>query len=52
LRGAISEVITGVDIALGELPISACAGFAVGNGMVDVAELVRAVNDALNGCPK
>jgi hypothetical protein len=42
-----SEVVTGVARVLGELPASACGGFSEG---VDVAELVRAVNDTLQGC--
>ncbi len=46
----VAEVITGVDIVLGELPVSACPAFANGSGMVDIAQLVAGVKNALNGC--
>jgi hypothetical protein len=47
----IEELITGVDIALGTLPVSACTAFDFsGNGAVTVDEIIRAVNNALNGC--
>jgi uncharacterized repeat protein (TIGR01451 family) len=48
---AISEIITMVNIALGNLPISACvAGDADGSGTVEINEIIQAVNNALNGC--
>jgi hypothetical protein len=47
----INELVTGVDIALGTLPVSACSAFDFsGNGAVTVDEIIRAVNNALNGC--
>jgi len=49
---AINELITGVNIALGSLPLSNCPAFDQnGNGMVGINELIAAVNNALNGCP-
>jgi hypothetical protein len=49
----IDEIITGVDIALGNADISACENFdANGDGLVTVDEILTAVNNALNGCPE
>jgi len=49
---AISELITGVNIALGSADISTCPAFDPDHdGMVAISELVAAVNNALNGCP-
>ncbi len=48
----VDELITGVGIALGNLPLTACPAFDQDNdGEVSVNELVDAVNAALNGCP-
>jgi len=48
----IGELIMGVNIALGNSPVSACEAFdADGNGMVSIGELIQGVNNALNGCP-
>lgn len=47
----ISDLVTGVNIALGYQPISVCPAFDNGSGMVTVDVLIRAVNNALNGCP-
>jgi hypothetical protein len=48
----VSELIKGVNIALGSLPISVCPAFDTNNDQtVAVNELVAAVNAALNGCP-
>jgi CSLREA domain-containing protein len=47
---SISDLITGVDIALGNLPVSSCPAFENAEGQVDIAQLIRAVNNALNGC--
>jgi hypothetical protein len=44
----INEVITLVDIALGEQPISVCVQGT--KGSVNIADLVTAVNNALHGC--
>ncbi len=49
---AIDELITGVRIALGDAPVTACAAFdANADGSVGIEELVRAVTAALSGCP-
>ncbi|MBX3026534.1 hypothetical protein KF840_16640 [bacterium] len=49
---AINELIIGVNIALGEQPVSACPAFANGQGEVTIAQLILGVNNALNGCPE
>ena len=46
----ISELIVGVNIALGSLPVTACPAFENGQGAVDVAQLITSVNAALGGC--
>jgi len=47
----INELITGVNIALGSQPITACAAFdANHDDMVGINELIAAVNNALNQC--
>jgi hypothetical protein len=47
----VDEVITGVNIALGTLRLSACMPFdASGDGVVTIDEIVKAVNAALSGC--
>ncbi|HSP99998.1 MAG TPA: VCBS repeat-containing protein [Candidatus Dormibacteraeota bacterium] len=49
---AIDELIRGVNIALGDLELTACAAMDVGaDGAVSIAELIAAVNAALSGCP-
>jgi hypothetical protein len=48
----VGELITGVNIALGSEPVTACPAFdANNNHMVEVSELIAAVNAALSGCP-
>lgn len=48
---SIEELITGVNIALGALPLSQCRAFdANGDGQITIDELVDATNRALNGC--
>jgi hypothetical protein len=48
---AINELITGVNIALGATPLSACPSFDVnGDNMVGINELITAVNNALGTC--
>jgi uncharacterized protein (DUF2141 family) len=48
---AISELITQVNIALGNQPASTCSpGDTNEDGMIAVAELVTAVNRAVSGC--
>jgi hypothetical protein len=50
---SVDEILTGVNIALGNLNVSACDSFDVnGDGMVTVDEILAAVNAALNGCPE
>lgn len=52
--GAVTvvELVRGVNIALGKLPISDCLVFdRDGNKVVTVNEIVMGVNFALNGCP-
>ena len=48
----IAELIRGVNIALGNTPVSACPAFdRDGDGQVTVAELIAAVTASLAGCP-
>jgi hypothetical protein len=48
----ISELIRGVNIALGSLPVSSCPAFDTdSSGSVAVNELIAAVRAALDGCP-
>lgn len=47
---AVNELILGVNIALGALPISDCPSFADGQGQVTVGRLILAVGNALDGC--
>ena len=48
----IEEIIRGVNIALGTLPMSDCQAFdASGDGEVTIEELITGVNNALQGCP-
>jgi hypothetical protein len=47
----VTELIRGVNIALGDLPLAQCTAFDQnGDGEVAINELVAAVNSALNGC--
>ena len=47
----VNELVTGVNLALGRMPVSACGVFDVdGDGTVSIDELVGAVADALQGC--
>jgi hypothetical protein len=47
----VNELVTGVDMALGTLPLEACPQFdANGDLTVEIDELVAAVDDALRGC--
>jgi len=48
----VSELITGINIALGSAPVESCPSFdSNGSGDVTVDELVTAINNALTGCP-
>jgi YVTN family beta-propeller protein len=50
---SVDELLVGINIVLGNLPVSACASFgASGSAPLTVAELLAAVNNALNGCPE
>lgn len=51
-RVAINELVTGVAIALGNAPISACPSFDINaSNTVEVNELILGVNNLLGGCP-
>ena len=51
LSVAINEVITCVNIALGSSQLGTCSACdGNGDGMVSIAELITAVNNALSGC--
>jgi hypothetical protein len=48
----VNEIITMVNIALGNSPVSACpAGDADNSGDITINEIIAAVNNALNSCP-
>src|SRR5437879_732760 len=48
----VDELLHGVDIALGKLPLSGCAAFDTnGDGRVMIDELLSGVGGALGGCP-
>lgn len=48
----VDEILKGVNIALGTVPLSACSPFdRSADGKVTVDEIVSAVNSALVGCP-
>jgi CSLREA domain-containing protein len=47
---SINELITGVNITLGNLPVSACPAFENAEGTVDIAQIIKGVSNALNGC--
>ncbi len=49
---SIDELVLGVNVALGEAPPDACPAFpACAIGPVCIADLIRAVRNALEGCP-
>jgi hypothetical protein len=50
---AINELLTIIDVALGQAPVSMCEAADVdGNGSITVDEILAAVNTALNGCSR
>lgn len=50
-RVAVNELVLGVDILMRNRDLDVCPGLDLsGNGSVEVDELLRAVDDALNGC--
>ncbi len=49
---SIPGLIIGINIALGEDPLSRCPSFDInGDGRVRINEVIAAVRAALNGCP-
>jgi hypothetical protein len=46
----ITDLIIGVNIALGSESVTACKAFANADGQVNIAQLIQGVNNALNGC--
>lgn len=49
-RVPINELVLGVNIALEKRPVSACPAFADSEGVVNVSQLVKGVNNTLHGC--
>jgi len=47
---SINELIIGVNIALGTQPPSACPAFDNAGGTVDIAQLIKGVNNSLTDC--
>jgi len=47
---AINELVLGVNIVLGVEPETACPAFANSLELVDIAQLITGVNNALTGC--
>jgi hypothetical protein len=48
----INELITGVGMSLGRLPLSACLAFNPNNDdAISINELIQGVGNSLNGCP-
>jgi hypothetical protein len=48
---AIGDLITLVNIALGNVDASTCSSGIPPGAQVDIALIIRAVNSVLNGCP-
>jgi hypothetical protein len=49
---AVDEILVGINIALGALPLSQCPGFdANGDGEVAVDDVLAAIRALLDGCP-
>jgi hypothetical protein len=47
----VDEILTMVNVALGNAPVSACeSGGVGGDGRITVDEILAAVRNALNGC--
>jgi hypothetical protein len=47
----ISDLVLGVEIALGLASVSDCEAFANYAGVVNIRQLIQGVNNALTGCP-
>lgn len=50
-RVTVSELIVGVDIALGVQPVDACRAFEDAESQVNVSQLIKGIGNALGGCP-
>jgi FG-GAP-like repeat len=51
-RVAVGEIVVGVNLALGLLPLTACPIFdRDGNGAIQIDELIVAIDFSLRGCP-
>jgi len=46
----INDLVLGVNIVLGDQPPTACPAFEDAEGKVDIAQLIKGVRNALNGC--
>lgn len=46
----INDLVLGVNIVLGDQPATACPAFEDPEGKVEIAQLVKGVRNALNGC--
>jgi hypothetical protein len=46
----IDELTRGVNVALGTQPTTQCGSLADSQGVVTIAQLIKSVNNALNGC--
>lgn len=47
----VNELVTGINIALGQVALNVCLSFdADENGLVTIDELVRGINNTLRGC--
>jgi hypothetical protein len=47
---SISDLVTGVNIVLGNQPSTACPAFENPQSQVDIAQLIKGVTNALHGC--
>jgi hypothetical protein len=49
-RVSIAEIIIGVNIALGKVPVDECVAFADAHLHVRIAQLIQGIKTALTGC--
>jgi hypothetical protein len=49
-RVVVNELVLGVNIVLDIKPLNTCPAFANSQGLVDVAQLIKGVNNSLHGC--
>ena len=47
---AVNELVLGVSIVLDQSPASTCPAFTNSQGTVDIAQLLKGVSNALDGC--